>query len=347
MQFIDEAKIYLSSGNGGSGCVAFRREANVPRGGPFGGNGGRGGSIIFIADKDLNTLIDFRYQQHFKAKNGEHGKGRNMDGKNAEDIIIKVPIGTQIFADDAKTMLFEVMENDFKKIVLKGGDGGFGNTHFKSSTNRAPRKATPGWPGEDLWVWLKLKLLSDVGLVGLPNAGKSTFLGKTTRAKPKIADYPFTTLKPQLGVVYVDESEFVVSDIPGLIEGASEGHGLGHRFLKHIERSRVILHLVDASDEKYLENYQTIRNELEKYSPLLAEKQEIIALNKCDFLEQEEIDKKNSALAKISGEKIHNISAINGQNVDGVLRKLLKIVKKAKEAETDIDSEEEKDVVTS
>jgi GTP-binding protein len=333
MQFLDEAKIYLKSGDGGDGCMAFRREANIPRGGPFGGNGGKGGDIILKANQGLNTLIDFRYQQHFKAKNGEHGKGSNCNGKHAEDIIIKVPVGTQVFAEDGETILFDVTNEDFEEVLLKGGDGGFGNSHFKSSTNRAPRKATNGWKGDELWVWLKLKLFSDVGLVGLPNAGKSTFLGKTTRAKPKIADYPFTTLKPQLGVCYIDEQEFVISDIPGLIEGASEGHGLGHRFLKHIERCRVILHLVDASNEDFLANYKIIRSELKKYSKVLATKKEIVALNKCDFLSDEEILEKKEALKKIVKSEIHTISAITGDGVDLLLRKLLSVVKKVKEKE--------------
>lgn len=343
MQFLDEAKIYLKSGDGGDGCLAFRREANIPRGGPNGGNGGKGGSIIIRANKELNTLIDFRYKQHFRAKNGENGKGKMRDGKGGEDIIISVPVGTQIFAEDGETILFDVKYDNFSQVLLKGGDGGFGNTHYKSSTNRAPRKATPGWDGEEMWVWLKLKLLSDVGLVGLPNAGKSTFLGKVTRAKPKIADYPFTTLKPQLGVCYIDETEFVISDIPGLIEGASEGHGLGHRFLKHIERSRVILHLVDGSQDDYLENYKIIRSELKKYSPLLSKKKEVIALNKCDYLTEEDISEKAAKLKEKAKAEVYPISAINGQGVDIVLRKLNEVIKKARAKEAAELEKENKD----
>lgn len=323
--------------------MAFRREANVPRGGPSGGNGGKGGSLIIKANRELNTLIDFRYKQHFRAKNGEHGQGSMRDGKGGEDIIISVPVGTQIFAEDGETILFDVADENFEKVLLKGGDGGFGNTHYKSSTNRAPRKATEGWSGEEMWVWLKLKLLCDVGLVGMPNAGKSTFLAKTTRAKPKIADYPFTTLKPQLGVAYIDESEFVISDIPGLIEGASEGVGLGHRFLKHIERSRVILHLVDGSQEGFLQNYKIIRSELKKYSPLLAKKNEVVALNKCDFLSEEEIAEKTKLLKEKVKAEVYPISAIAGQGVETVLRKLNQIVKKAKEKEKKEQKAEEKE----
>jgi GTP-binding protein len=341
MQFLDESKIYLKSGDGGNGCTSFRREANVPKGGPNGGNGGRGGHIIFRADKDLNTLIDFRYQQHFRAQKGDHGKGSYRDGKSGDDIIIKVPVGTQIFLDDAKTMVLDVLDGDFEKVFIRGGNGGFGNTHFKSSTNRAPRRNTPGWPGEEMWVWLKLKLLCDVGLVGMPNAGKSTFLAAVTRAKPKIADYPFTTLKPKLGVAYIDKSEFVISDIPGLIEGAHEGHGLGHQFLRHIERSRVILHLVDGSAEDFAENYKIIRKELEEYSPDLAAKKEVLALNKIDTLSEEEIKKKNSTLTKISGNKVHNISAVAREGLDDVLRELNNTVMEAKKLEKESNLSEE------
>lgn len=326
MQFIDEAKIFLKSGDGGNGCTSFRREAHTPMGGPNGGNGGKGGHIIVKAVEGLNTLIDFRYKQHFKAKHGEHGKGSDMHGHNADDIILNVPVGTQIFLEDGKTLLYDVIDPAFNKIILKAGDGGFGNNHFKSSTNRAPRRATPGWKGEELWVWLKLKLLSDVGLVGLPNAGKSTFLARTSRAKPKIADYPFTTIKPQLGVVHVDEREFVMSDLPGLIKGAHEGHGLGHRFLKHVERCGVILHLIDGSLDDYLENYKTIREELELYNPTLATKNEIIALNKIDVLDEAEIEKRKKALKKLSKKEVFAISGVTGAGITDVLRALMKKV---------------------
>ncbi len=330
MHFLDEAKIFVKSGDGGNGCVAFRREANVPFGGPNGGDGGKGGDIIIKINKDLNTLIDYRYTQHFKAGNGEQGKGALRKGSDGKNIILNVPIGTQIFMEDGKTLLMDITDESHDGIFLKGGDGGFGNTHFKSSTNRAPRKSTPGWKGQEMWVWLKLKLISDVGLVGLPNAGKSTFLSVTTRAKPKIADYPFTTLKPQLGVSYVDNREFVISDIPGLIEGASLGHGLGHRFLKHIERSRVILHLVDGTDENFLKNYSIIRKELKNYSELLAEKEEIVCINKIDAIPEEEIAKKVKSLQRKAGGKVYAISGITGKGIVEVQRKLLEIVDIAK-----------------
>jgi len=326
MHFIDEAKIFVKSGDGGSGSMSFRREANIPRGGPDGGDGGRGGSVIIEGVAGLNTLIDFRYTQHFKAKAGDYGRGANRTGAAAEDIIIKVPIGTQIFLEDRETMIADITEPGQRILIAKGGDGGLGNVHFKSSTNRTPRKITPGWPGEEMWLWLKLKLLSDVGLVGLPNAGKSTFLAAVSRAKPKIADYPFTTLKPQLGVARIDEKELVIADIPGLIEGAHEGHGLGDRFLKHIERCGVILHLVDGTAENIAENYKTICNELEKYSPVLANKDEILALNKCDALTKEDIKKKEKILKKASGKKVFVISGAAGIGITEVLRALSKKV---------------------
>jgi GTP-binding protein len=333
MQFIDEAKIFLRSGNGGKGCVAFRREKYIQWGGPNGGNGGKGGSIIIRAKKDLNTLIDFRYTQHFKAKNGEQGKGSLRDGAHADDMIIEVPIGTQILMEDGKTLLLDVNEPGIEVTLLKGGDGGFGNHHYKSSTNRSPRKSTPGWPGEEIWVWLKLKLLSDVGLVGMPNAGKSTFISRVTRAKAKIADYPFTTLKPQLGVAYVDETEFVIADLPGLIAGASEGLGLGHRFLKHVERCRVMLHLVDGADENFIENYKTIRKELKKYNPELAVKKEIIALNKCDALTDDVIKERVKLLKKASKSEVYELSGVSGHGLEKVLRALKDIVLAAKKLE--------------
>lgn len=333
MHFIDEAKIFIKSGDGGSGCISFHRAKFIEYGGPDGGNGGRGGSIIVKAVKGLNTLIDFRYTQHFKAKNGGNGKGRLRSGPSGPDMIISVPVGTQIFMEDGKTLILDVMDDKFEKVLLKGGDGGFGNDHFKTSTNRSPRRSTPGWSGEEMWVWLKLKLISDVGLAGLPNAGKSTFLASSTRAKPKIADYPFTTLKPQLGVAYVDQEEFVIADIPGLIEGASEGKGLGHRFLKHIERCRTILHLVDGTNEDFIANYHTIRNELEQYSELLAQKHEIVALNKCDSMTEEEIKEKIRLLEKESGSKVYAISGVTGIGVKELLRALLKKVKEVNELE--------------
>jgi len=323
MQFIDEAKIYIKSGNGGAGCMSFRREANIPKGGPDGGNGGRGASVIVESVGNLNTLIDFRFQQHYTAKNGRHGMGSNRNGAAAEDIIVKVPVGTQIFLEDKETLLIDITRVGQRMVIAKGGDGGLGNANFKSSTNQAPTKTTPGWSGEELTVWLHLKLLSDVGLVGLPNAGKSTFLSVVSRAKPKIADYPFTTLKPQLGVAYVDEREFVIADIPGLIEGASDGVGLGDRFLKHVERCGVMLHLVDGIDDDFIENYRVIRGELEKYSEKLAFKKEIVALNKCDSLPQDEIEMKKEMLEEACGQKVYTLSGVTGEGKGEVLRVLL------------------------
>jgi GTP-binding protein len=298
MKFLDEAKIFVKSGDGGAGCVAFHREKFVEFGGPDGGDGGKGGSIIVEAFPNLNTLIDFRYQQHFKARRGHHGEGSNRSGAKSDDIVLRVPVGTQIFDEDKETLLFDLTEPHQRIVLCKGGDGGFGNAHFKSSTNQAPRHSTPGWPGEERWIWLRLKLIADAGLVGLPNAGKSTLLAAVTRAKPKIADYPFTTLHPQLGVVYVDEKEFVLADIPGLIEGASDGAGLGTRFLGHVERCGVLIHLVDGTQEDVAAAYKTIRAELKAYSPVLAAKPEILCLNKCDALSEEEIAEKSKALIK-------------------------------------------------
>lgn len=331
MQFIDEAKIFVKSGDGGQGAVSFRRERRIPRGGPDGGNGGRGGSIIIESVEGLNTLIDFRYKQHFKARNGDHGRGDNMHGKAAEDVIIKVPVGTQIFLEDKETMIMDVTEPGQRMILAKGGDGGLGNTNFKSSVNQAPRHATKGWPGEEMWLWLKLKLLSDVGLVGLPNAGKSTFLSRVTHAKPKIADYPFTTLKPQLGVAGIDNKEFVVADLPGLIEGAHKGHGLGDRFLKHIERCGVILHLIDGTTEDVVKGYRIIRKELKEYKHGLTDKQEIVAINKADAMSEDEIKIKKSKLARSSKKKIFVISAATGAGTTELLRELVSQVAKFRE----------------
>ncbi|MBM3579967.1 MAG: GTPase ObgE [Alphaproteobacteria bacterium] len=266
MHFIDEVKIHLQAGNGGNGASSFRREKFVPRGGPDGGDGGRGGSVIFECTKDLNTLIDFRFKQHFAAKSGNGGRGANQNGVSGDDLVLRVPLGTQVFSDDKLELIADLMNHGERVVLVKGGRGGLGNINFKSSTNRAPTYAQKGEPGEEKWVRLELKLLSDAGLLGMPNAGKSTFLAATTRAKPKIADYPFTTLKPQLGVVYVDDHEFVLADIPGLIEGASEGRGLGDRFLKHVERCGVLLHLIDASAEDVVKNYRVIREELAGYA---------------------------------------------------------------------------------
>jgi GTP-binding protein len=330
MQFIDEVKIHLQAGNGGNGASSFRREKFVPRGGPDGGDGGRGGSIIFECVKDLNTLIDFRFQQHFIAKSGVKGHGANRNGISGEDMVLKVPLGTQVLGEDETQVIADLTVHGERFIIAKGGRGGLGNSNFKSSTNRAPTFAQQGEEGEKKVVNLKLKLLSDAGLLGMPNAGKSTFLAATTRAKPKIADYPFTTLKPQLGVVYVDNHEFVLADIPGLIEGASEGRGLGDRFLKHVERCGVLLHLIDSSAEDVVENYAVIRGELEGYSPELLKKEEVIALNKSDIIDASEMKKKVTALKnhlKKQGQKkpqVFVISAATNQGNEEVLRELYK-----------------------
>lgn len=341
MKFLDEAKIYLRSGDGGAGCVSFRREKFIEHGGPDGGNGGRGGSIVIVAENALNTLIDYRYQQHFKAKKGEHGKGAQRSGVGADDMILKVPVGTEILAEDKETVLADMTKEGQTIVLLPGGRGGMGNAHFKSSINQAPKHAQPGEQGEEMWVWLRLKLFSDAGLLGMPNAGKSTFLAAVSRAKPKIADYPFTTLTPQLGVVYIDGSEFVLADIPGLIEGAHQGVGLGLRFLAHVERCGVLLHLIDGTQEDVAEAYATIRNEITEYSDKLEEKEEILALNKCDALTEDEIKKKLKALKKASGKKtVHAISAVTGEGVQGVLRDMWKVIK-AKRAEQDNAAEQE------
>lgn len=292
MQFLDEAKIFLKSGDGGAGSISFRREKFIEFGGPDGGDGGRGGDIIFEV-VDGNTLIDYRYQQHFKAQKGHHGMGRNRTGGDGNDVVLRVPVGTQIIHEDRKTVLLDLTTIGERVVFLKGGIGGRGNTRFKSSTNQAPRRADTGMPGEEMWVWLRLKLMADAGLVGLPNAGKSTFISACTRARPKIADYPFTTLVPKLGVVYLDTKEFVLADIPGLIEGAHMGVGLGHKFLGHVERCRVLLHLIDAGLEDVVGAYQTIRNELTLYGGHLAEKTEILALSKSDTLFEDEIAPQN------------------------------------------------------
>ncbi|MGE3713872.1 MAG: GTPase ObgE [Alphaproteobacteria bacterium] len=326
MKFLDEAKIFIRSGDGGAGCVSFLREKFRPDGGPDGGDGGRGGSVYAEAFNNLNTLIDFRFQQHFKAKKGQHGMGSNRSGAGAEDITIKLPVGTQIFEEDKETLVADLTREGQRVLLAQGGKGGLGNQHFKTSTNQAPRRSTPGEEGQERWLWLRLKLMSEAGLVGLPNAGKSTFLSVVSRAKPKIADYPFTTLHPHLGVVRVDDKEFVLADIPGLIEGAHEGVGLGTRFLGHVERAGILLHLVDGTAEDFIDNYQTIRGELEAYSPELAEKRQIVALNKCDALLDEEVREKVATLQEVCGSKVWPISAVSGEGVDAVLRQMLQVI---------------------
>jgi GTP-binding protein len=326
MKFLDEAKIFLKSGDGGAGCVSFRREKFIEFGGPDGGNGGRGGDILFEAVTNLNTLIDFRYHQHFKAPKGDHGRGESRTGPSGKTLVIKVPVGTQILAEDKETLLADFIEEGQQCLLLKGGDGGFGNEHFKSSTNRAPRKSTQGWPGEEMWVWLRLKLIADVGLVGLPNAGKSTFLSVVSRAKPKIADYPFTTLVPNLGVVTIHDTEFVVADVPGLIEGAHEGVGLGTRFLGHVERCKAILHLIDGTQDDVVGAYKTIRRELELYGQDLAFKPEIVALNKCDALTEDMIAEKLKALKKAIKKDVYALSSLSRLGLHPILETLLKYV---------------------
>ncbi len=323
MKFLDQAKIYCRSGDGGNGVIAFRRERFIEFGGPDGGDGGRGGNIAFEAVQNLNTLIDFRYTQHFRAAKGGNGAGANKTGAGAPDVIIKVPVGTQIFDDDRETLLADLDAPGKRVVLLRGGDGGHGNTHFKSSTNRAPRRADKGWPGEERWVWLRLKLIADAGLVGLPNAGKSTFLSVVSAARPKVADYPFTTLHPQLGVVRLsDTQEFVLADIPGLIEGAHEGAGLGDRFLGHVERCAVLLHLVDGAAGDVVQAWRTVREELSSYGGGLTDKPEILALNKSDAMTPREASARRTALARASGQKVLLISGVSGQGVPEVLAAL-------------------------
>lgn len=326
MKFLDQAKIYIKAGDGGKGCVAFRREKFIEFGGPNGGDGGDGGSVYFEAVENLNTLIDFRYQQHFKAQKGQQGMGSEMTGYKGEDLIIKVPVGTEIVADDGQTVLKDMVVAGERFLIAKGGKGGLGNTRFKSSTNQAPRYAGLGTPGEEIWVWLRLKIIADVGLIGLPNAGKSTFLSAVTSARPKIAAYPFTTLHPHLGVAWIDGKELVLADIPGLIEGAHEGIGLGDRFLKHVERCSVFLHLIDATSEDVAADYQTIRRELELYSDKLKNKPTVVALNKCDALSDEEIQKKTTQLAQIYAGEIFAISAAAHRNLQPCLQKVEQFV---------------------
>lgn len=323
MHFLDQAKVYVSSGAGGPGAVSFRREKYIEYGGPDGGNGGKGGDIIFEAVEGLNTLIDFRYTQHFKAPRGKGGAGRDQTGAGGSDLVIKVPVGTQILSDDREHVLADFTEVGQRIVLLKGGDGGRGNASYKTSTNRAPRKHTTGWPGEEMWVWLRLKLLADVGLVGLPNAGKSTFLNAVSNANAKVGDYPFTTLHPKLGVVRHRGRELVVADIPGLIEGAAEGAGIGDRFLGHVERCRVLLHLVDANVEDVAEAYETVRGELEAYGAGLAEKPEVIALNKADTLDKEMLDALAAELREVAGVEPLRVSGATGGGVEAVLDALI------------------------
>ena len=319
MHFLDQAKIYLKSGDGGAGAVAFRREKYIEYGGPDGGNGGKGGDIVFEVVPGLNTLIDFRYTQHFRAPRGKGGSGSNRTGGGGDDLVIRVPLGTQVLSDDREHVLADFVEVGEQRVFLRGGDGGRGNASYKTSTNRAPRQHGTGWPGEEAWVWLRLKLLADVGLLGLPNAGKSTFINAVTNAQAKVGAYPFTTVRPQLGVVTHRSREFVVADIPGLIEGAADGAGIGDRFLGHIERCRVLLHLVDATGDDPVEAWQIVRGELEAYGAGLIDKPEVIGLNKIDALEPAAIEDLRAKLADVSGAEVLPMSGAGGQGIEAVL----------------------------
>ena len=310
MKFLDQTKIYIKAGNGGSGSASFRREKFIEFGGPDGGDGGSGGSIVFVATENLNTLIDFRYQQHFKAENGQSGKGKKKTGRSGKDLILKVPVGTQILEEDNNTLIEDLTKSEQKTVIANGGKGGLGNVRFKSSTNRAPRKKTDGNKGESFWIWLQLKVIADVGIIGMPNTGKSSLLSALTSARPKIANYPFTTINPNLGVTNYDNKEVTLADIPGLIEGAHEGIGLGDKFLKHIERCKSVLHLIDITNDNLLENYSKVRKELFKYSNKLIKKREIIVFNKVDMIDEEEINKKIDVFKKKIKKKIFKISAL-------------------------------------
>jgi len=331
MKFLDQAKIYTRSGDGGNGCVSFRREKFIEFGGPNGGDGGNGGDVVAEAVDGLNTLIDYRYQQHFTAGNGRAGMGKDRHGANGADVVLKVPVGTQIYDEDEATLLADLTEVGQRVVLARGGNGGFGNAHFKTSTNRAPRHANPGQAGVELTLRLRLKLIADAGIIGLPNAGKSTLLAAVSAAKPKIADYPFTTLHPQLGVVEVDGREFVLADIPGLIEGAHEGVGLGDRFLAHVERCRVLLHLIDGTGEDAGAAYQTVRAELKAYGHGLADKPEIVALNKADALGAAEIARQVASLKEVAKMTPLVLSAVSGHGVDEVLRALLQFIDRARQ----------------
>ncbi|GLK72966.1 GTPase ObgE [Ancylobacter dichloromethanicus] len=333
MKFLDQAKIYVRAGDGGAGCLSFRREKFIEFGGPDGGDGGRGGDVWIECVEGLNTLIDYRFQQHFKAKKGGYGMGSNRAGAKGDDVVLKVPAGTEVLDEDGETVLADLTEVGQRIRFIKGGNGGFGNAHFQTSTNQAPRRVNPGQEGEERWIVLRLKLIADAGLVGLPNAGKSTFLAATTAAKPKVADYPFTTLHPGLGVVRVDEREFVLADIPGLIEGAHEGIGLGDRFLAHIERCRVLLHLVDGTSEHAGKAYKTVRAELEAYGHELGEKVEIVALSKADSLDRETLKTQLDRLKRAAKKKPLVLSAASGEGVREALRALAGVIDEGRAVE--------------
>lgn len=334
MRFLDSAKIWIRSGDGGAGCVSFRREKFLPKGGPDGGNGGRGGHVWAVADASLNTLIDFRYRQHFRAGRGGHGMGGNRNGAAGRDVILTVPVGTRIYAEDRRTLLADLVEPGQRVLLARGGDGGFGNAHYRSSTNRAPRRADPGHPGEERWIWLELRLMADVGLVGLPNTGKSTLLAAMTRARPKIGDYPFTTLHPVLGTVEGDDDDrFVLADIPGLIEGAHEGVGLGDRFLGHVERCALLVHLVDAAGEDPVAAWRTVRRELAAYGHGLAEKPEIVCLSRADLAAAGEVEEKRRALEAAVGSRVEVVSAIAREGLDRLRERLMLELARSRPAE--------------
>jgi GTP-binding protein len=339
MKFLDLAKIYIKAGDGGNGCASFRREKFIEFGGPNGGNGGKGGDVVIVCVENLNTLIDCRYQQHFNAERGTNGMGKDRAGSNGADKLVRVPPGTVVLAEDQETVLAELNEPGQRFVVAHGGNGGFGNAHFKSSTNQAPRHANPGLPGEELTIWLRLKLIADAGLVGLPNAGKSTFLAAVSAAKPKIADYPFTTLHPNLGVIRADDVDFVLADIPGLIEGAHEGAGLGTRFLGHVERTQVLLHRVDATQEDVADAYKTVRRELKAYGADLDKKKEIVALSKCDALDEDTIKERSAALQKAARKKPLILSAVSGLGIKDALYALTREIGRAEKDEAEAEME--------
>ncbi|MDX2237518.1 MAG: GTPase ObgE [Hyphomonadaceae bacterium] len=331
MKFLDQCKVFIRSGNGGAGAVSFRREKFIEYGGPDGGDGGKGGDVWIEAVDGLNTLIDYRYQQHFKAKTGGHGMGQNRHGADGEDILLKAPVGTQVFEEDGETLIVDLTEAGQRVLLARGGNGGFGNAHFKSSINQAPRHANPGLEGQERWIWLRLKLIADAGLIGLPNAGKSTFLRAVSAATPKVADYPFTTLFPHLGVVNLSEGErFILADIPGLIEGAAEGAGLGVRFLGHIERCAALLHLIDATSDSPTRDYRIVRHEVEAYDPRLLDKPEIVALNKVDALTPADANRKRAALSRAIGKPVLLTSGVSGAGVTEALRTLAQLVRAAR-----------------
>jgi GTP-binding protein len=326
MKFLDQAKIYIKAGNGGSGSASFRREKFVEYGGPDGGDGGNGGSIIFESERNLNTLIDFRYSQHFKAESGYGGSKRNRTGAAGKDLIIKVPVGTQLFEEDNNTLIYDFVKNKERYLVASGGRAGLGNVRFKSSTNRAPKKKTKGKSGEEFWIWMQLKVIADIGIIGLPNAGKSSLLASITKARPKIASYPFTTLNPNLGVSYYDDKEITLADIPGLVEGAHRGVGLGDKFLRHIERCKLLLHIVDLSENDLLENYLKVRNELSSYDDILSKKKEIIFFNKSDLVEKKDMDKKLKIFKDKIKKKFEVISVFSEKDLLKIKKVLLKNV---------------------